>query len=363
MATKQKPWTRLTVRVPTAVADALGTRCIELGAPGVVTDERDLRRDATTDGQVRRRARPSPGRFTAYFPPKLDPRRIAAELHAFLDDLARELPEARRRSLKFEPYEPQSWASTWRQHFPPVRVGRRLLIAPSWTKARELRTAAEGRIVLRVDPARAFGTGHHPTTRGCLVALERVVAGAAPKRGLDVGCGTGVLAVAMRALGVAEVVGVDTDPVACTSTLACAAANGVDAVRVLPSLGRVRGRFDVVIANLFAGLLVAMAPQLAARTAVGGHLIVAGLLASQENDVQRALERAGFRVLRRECRATWSVLTLLRESGGRAGRTAPAPRPTRTGRASDAAPRANARRRPGPRARARRRRRRGARAS
>ncbi|MBM4247686.1 MAG: hypothetical protein FJ148_28515, partial [Deltaproteobacteria bacterium] len=199
MAKRQQPWTRLTVRVPAAVADALGARCIELGAPGVVTDERDLRRDATTDGKVRRSVHPTAARFTAYFPPRLDPRRLEAELHLCLDKLARELPEARHRSLKLEPYEPESWASTWREHFPPVRVGRRLLIAPSWTPARELRRAGAGRIVLRVDPARAFGTGHHPTTRGCLVALERVCAGGVPRRGLDVGCGTGVLAVAMRA--------------------------------------------------------------------------------------------------------------------------------------------------------------------
>ena len=323
MAKRQQPWTRLTVRVPAAVADALGARCIELGAPGVVTDERDLRRDATTDGKVRRTLRPTAARFTAYFPPRLDPRRLEAELHLCLDKLARELPEARHRSLKLEPYEPESWASTWREHFPPVRVGRRLLIAPSWTPARELRRAGAGRIVLRVDPARAFGTGHHPTTRGCLVALERVCAGGVPRRGLDVGCGTGVLAVAMRALGVAAVVGVDTDPVARASTLECAAANAVDAVRVLPSLGRVRGRHDVVTANLFAGLLVSLAGQLAARTKPGGHLIVAGLLASQESDVRRALERAGFALLRRECRATWSVLTLVRAPHPEA-RSAPA---------------------------------------
>jgi ribosomal protein L11 methyltransferase len=315
MASNAERWTRLSARVPMGVADALGTRCIELGAPGVVLDQRDLRRGATTDGGVRA-PRVGAARFTAYFPPSVDPHRVEAELHTFLDTLARELPEARRRVLRFEPFWPESYEKWWRRHFPPVRVGKRLLIAPSWTTAKDLAVAAGSRLVLRVDPARAFGTGHHPTTRGCLVALERVCAtDPPPRRGLDVGSGTGVLAVAMRALGVADVVGVDTDPVARDATLACAAANGFAGVRVAATLGSVRGRFDVVTANLFAGLLIGMAPALAARVRPGGHLIVAGLLAIQEQDVLRALRRAGFRALRRECRATWTVLTLARTAG------------------------------------------------
>lgn len=335
-------WTRLSARVPLAVADPLGARCIELGAPGVVVDQRDLRREATTDGAVRRKARATAARFTAYFPPHLDPQHLAAELHAYLDALARELPAARRRTLRFEPFQAQSYASAWRRHFPPVRVGKRLLLAPSWTPARELRALADGRTVLRVDPARAFGTGHHPTTRGCLVALERACAGTPPERGLDVGSGTGVLAVAMRALGVAHVVAVDNDPVARESTVACAAANGFPDVPALPSLARVRGRFDVVTANLFAGLLIEMAPALAARVREGGVLIVAGLLASQERDVVRALRVAGFRLERRECRATWSTLTLRRVNAA-AGASRAAARSPRTRPAKAATPARKAR--------------------
>jgi len=346
MPAASERWTRLSVRVPPSVADTLGARCIELGAPGVVLDQRDLRRGATTDGRVRA-TRATSARFTAYFPPAVDPHRVEAELHASLDALARELPEARRRILRFEPFWPTSYERSWRGHFPPVRTGKRLVVAPSFTGARELAAAARGgRIVLRVDPARAFGTGHHPTTRGCLVALERVCATEpTPRRGLDVGSGTGVLAVAMRALGVTDVVAVDTDPVACEATLACADANGLaDGVRMYASLGKVRGRFDVVTANLFAGLLIGMATSLAARTAAGGHLIVAGLLASQEADVLRALRRAGFRDVRRECRATWTVLTLVRratrEGTPRSQSPRPATRPVRAvARASRRSPR------------------------
>ena len=313
MAKNADRWTRVSLRIPAAVADAFGARCIELGAPGVVVDERNLRRTATTDGGVRPALASAQARFTAYFPPDLDPLWLEAQLRASLDAIARELPGARRRSLHLEPFRPQSYEKSWRRHFPPVRVGKRLLIAPSWTTAKDLRAAAGTRIVLRVDPAQAFGTGHHPTTRGCLVALERVCAAEPlPRRGLDVGSGTGVLAVAMRALGVADVLGIDSDPVARAATLACAADNGFADVRVCETLSRARGQYDVVTANLFAGLLIEMAAQLGARVRPGGHLIVAGLLASQEGDVQRALRAAGFRVERRECRATWSTLTLVR---------------------------------------------------
>ena len=240
---------------PSAVADALGTRCIELGAPGVVLDQRDLRRGATTDGQVRGERGAAAARFTALLParPRCAPDRGRA---------ARISRRARARAAGGAPADAALRAVLAAE----VReVLARTLSAGARRQAaadrahrgrgpRALRAAADRRIVLLVDPARAFGTGHHPTTRGCLVALERICAtDAATQRGLDVGCGTGILAVAMRALGVAEVIGVDTDPVACESTLECAAANGFGDVRVVASLGRARGRYDVVTANLFAG--------------------------------------------------------------------------------------------------------------
>ncbi|MEW6273270.1 MAG: 50S ribosomal protein L11 methyltransferase [Thermodesulfobacteriota bacterium] len=328
MPARAEPWSRFSARVPAEIADALGARCIELGAPGVVVDERDLRR-APTDGSGPP-ARDA-ARFTAYFPPRLDPQRIEAELRATLDALAAEFPAARRRAIRLEPFRPPRYDRSWRRHFPPLRVGRRLLIAPSWSTKRELAALAAGRIVLRVDPAQAFGTGHHATTRGCLVAIERACAGEPPRRGLDVGSGTGILAVAMRALGVAQVLAVDTDPAARAATLACAAANGFPDVRVVASLAGARGRYDLVVANLYAGLLSELAPELAARVRAGGTLVVSGLLASQEAGVRQALGRAGFALVKRECRATWSTLTLVRD-GAEPARPGPRRRGARRSR-------------------------------
>jgi ribosomal protein L11 methyltransferase len=315
MPAEPEPWSKFSARVPVELAEALGERCIALGAPGVVVDERSLRRTSTGGASVPRR---DAARFTAYFPPRVDRQRIEAELRAALDALAAEFPAARRRAIRVEPFRPAPYDRAWRTHFPPLRIGRRLLVAPSWSRARELAPLASGRIVLRVDPARAFGTGHHPTTRGCLVAIERACAAGAPRSGLDVGSGSGILAVAMRALGVARVVAVETDPVARDATHACAVANGFPEVRVAASLGRVRGAFDLVVANLYAGLLVELARPLASRVRAGGALIVSGLLASQEDAVRQALAAAGLALVRRECRSTWSTLTLVREAAARA---------------------------------------------
>lgn len=364
MPTAEQSWTQFTIRAHPAVADALGARCIELGAPGVLADERDLRRAAAARGSQRTRS----ARFTAWFPPRLDPLWIEARLRASLVALAAELPELRARPPRLEPFRPPSYARSWRKHFPPIRVGKRLLIAPSWSTPAEIARARDGtrrrgtrggpparrrdaaapRIVLRVDPGQAFGTGHHATTRGCLVALERACTAGPPPRGLDVGSGSGVLAIAMRALGVAEVVAVDNDPLAREATAAGARANGYPDVRVLESLARVRGRFDLVTANLFAGLLVAMARPLATRLRPGGTLVVSGLLDTQEVDVGRALRGAGLDLVRRESRSTWATLTWRRpETGTRrvpAGRkhATPAPAKGRSGRT--ASPGARARR-------------------
>ncbi len=313
MPRAEKSWTELVLRVPPEAAEALGARCIELGAPGVVSDARDLRRTGAVNGRPEHAPRSRLARFTAYFPPHLDPLRIEGELRATLDALARELPGLRRRTVHLTPYRPPTDHRAWRRHFPPIAVGRRLAIAPSWCSRREIEAAGlGGRLLLRVDPAQAFGTGHHPTTRGCLVALERVCASGPLARGLDVGSGSGILAVAMRALGVGEVVAVDVDPTARDATVECARANRVTDVRVVASLGQARGRFDVITANLFAGLLVEMAPRLAARLRPGGVLIASGLLASQEREVVRAFRAAGLRLERRECRATWTTLTVVR---------------------------------------------------
>jgi ribosomal protein L11 methyltransferase len=161
----------------------------------------------------------------------------------------------------------------WREHARVVRAGR-VVVHPPWVP---LGPVAPGEVVVEIDPGPTFGHGAHPTTRLCLAALDRLVTGSTTV--LDVGCGSGVLAIAAVRLGAARAVGTDTDPAAVVATRANAERNGV--------AGRVEARsaqdapttaFDVVVANIGAATLRDLAPDLVARVGPGGTLVVSGLL-------------------------------------------------------------------------------------
>jgi ribosomal protein L11 methyltransferase len=208
---------------------------------------------------------------------------------------AREIPDA-------------DWANAWKRHFPVLRVGRHLVIRPSWRRHRPVGEE----VVIALDPGLAFGTGLHPTTRLCLVGLERLadagqLAGATV---VDVGSGSGILAVTAARLGAARVLGLDIDPIAVEATRANARRNRV-ARRVraregsLPTAG---GPFDVVLANLIAGLLVRLAAALFEAALPGGRLLAGGILVDREPEVRRALAAAGFHVTGRETEGDWVAL-------------------------------------------------------
>ena len=202
------------------------------------------------------------------------------------------------------------WTDAWRQHYAPQRIGR-LLIVPSWVDAR----AAADAVVVRMDPGMAFGTGLHPTTRGCLTLLQELEP--MPERLLDVGCGSGILSLAGLQLGARSAVGLDTDPLAVEATRANAALNGLES-RIEVRHGRlpeVAGEpYPLVLANLVAALLIDLAPRLAAHTATGGTLIGSGIVSARGDEVRAALDAAGFSVDREIDDGEWRSLRLRRAS-------------------------------------------------
>jgi ribosomal protein L11 methyltransferase len=207
------------------------------------------------------------------------------------------------------------WADAWKRHFPVLRVGRRLVIRPTWRRHRR----AEGDVVLALDPGMAFGTGLHPTTRLCLAALERLAdegvlatggARGTAARVLDVGSGSGILSIASVRLGSGPVLAVDVDPIAVSATLANAKRNRV-ARLVRARKGSVptdAGPFDVVLANLVASLLVRLADGLVADLRPGGTLVASGIFVDRESEVGDAFRARGLRVTGRTTEGDWVAI-------------------------------------------------------
>lgn len=202
----------------------------------------------------------------------------------------------------------EDWATAWKAYFPVLRVGRRIVIRPTW---RRHRREAED-VVIAMDPGMAFGTGLHPTTRLCLAALEPLADDGrlTGSRVLDVGCGSGILAIAALRLGAASALGVDTDPIAIESTDANARRNGlVRRTRArLGSLPSGEPPFDVVLANLIAGVLVPLAPMLRDELTSGGTILASGIFIDREAEVRAAFEAAGLVVSHRLVEGDWVAL-------------------------------------------------------
>lgn len=211
------------------------------------------------------------------------------------------------------------WATAWKRHVRVMRIGRRIVIRPTWRRHRR----APDDVVIAMDPGMAFGTGLHPTTRLCLAGIERwaddgLLAHGAARDGrarlLDVGCGSGVLAVAAGLLGAGELIGLDTDPLAIEATLANARRNRL-ARRVRAWQGSVpsgAGPFDLMAANLIASVLISLASGLRDELRPGGRLLASGIFVDREGDVRSAFVAAGLVIVHRAAEGDWVALDVER---------------------------------------------------
>ncbi len=197
------------------------------------------------------------------------------------------------------------WLESWKAQFTPLRIGR-FLVRPTWSEVRSI----EGVIELVLDPGMAFGTGLHPTTQQALEAVSTLPLEA--RSVLDVGTGSGILAIAAAKRGASPVVAVDVDPLAVEAARENAERNGVAIPVGAGSAAEVPGRFDFVIANIVSPVLQQIAPDLVRRLAPGGTLFVAGIGEPAEAQTRDAFARAGLGVQERTQREDWVALTLTR---------------------------------------------------
>ncbi len=177
------------------------------------------------------------------------------------------------------------WATMWQARFTPLHIGQRFLIVPPWQRERD-----PDRIRLVIRPGQAFGTGHHPSTSGTLCALEELCRNRRIAHGLDVGTGSGILAIAMVKLGVAKVTAIDTDTTVIANAKENAGLNRVgERIHFSTALiGSLRSRFGLIAANILSSVLIRMAPDLKARLRSHGYLVLAGILQREAESVAAA---------------------------------------------------------------------------
>jgi len=219
------------------------------------------------------------------------------------------------RQIEIAKVKREDWAESWKRHFHPLAIGAALLIKPSWIKQRP----KKGQAVVILDPGLSFGTGQHPTTSFCLGQIVAAVCdrrsrcsqGAATKSFLDIGTGSGILAIAAAKLGYAPVHAFDFDPESVRVSKGNARKNRVDA-KIKLTRGDITKQalkparqYDLVCANLISNLLIGEKTRIVNRLKPGGTLVLAGILAVEFGQVQREFEKSGLRLAAKRVENEW----------------------------------------------------------
>jgi ribosomal protein L11 methyltransferase len=282
------PWLEIAVEVA-GIDSEIAADLLRQACPGGVAIETPSRLDRATETYVPDGDAAS--LVKGYLRPSEDVERVRRNLEIALQTAPLQRPAIWHDTRELAD---EDWRDAWKKYFGVQRIGRRLVIVPSWVEHRP----KKGDVVLLIDPGMAFGTGQHPTTAMCLAALEDVVTGGASV--LDLGCGSGILAIAAAKLGAGSVVAIDNDPQAIKATRANAAGNNAgDTIEAREgTLDAVNQHFDVVVANISGLTLERLAPLLARSLVSGGRLIASGFLDEAVDGLRAAFEGTGLSVER-----------------------------------------------------------------
>ena len=293
-------WWRLTMACPPELEESLVWKLTDLG----------LHRHAVQHAPET----PDQKQLLLWLPqpewPEAERQQLLASLEPLAEPFGLPLPQGH-----WDDVADEDWSLSWKQHWQPDPVGEGMLILPAWL---EVPPEHGERLVIRMDPGSAFGTGSHPTTRLCLEALEQ-----APPVGAlvaDLGCGSGVLGLAALGLGATAVVAADTDSLAVRATGDNRELNGRPADQLKVSLGSVEAlqhllegrRADLLLCNILAPVIEALAPGFEALVAPEGRALLSGLLVDQAPRLEQVLGDLGWRVSARGSQGRWGLLEIQR---------------------------------------------------
>ena len=273
-------WLEMRINVPDQAVDLVSQALMDLGCTGITAAEKALDTFVVPAPESLR----NDPVLRAYFSYPENLEVLCQNVQQALYDLAIFYPELAETRPDYRELADHDWASGWQQHFPPFRVGNRLVIHPSWVDW----PVTGDEAVLTLDPGQAFGTGTHATTGLCLEALsDHFESTCPPQRILDVGTGSGILAMAGAVLGAEEVVACDIDSDACRVAAENIQKNRLSRqISITDSpLDQIPGRYDLVLANILAGENIRLAASLVEHLSPQGRLVLSGILIEQEQQV------------------------------------------------------------------------------
>lgn len=304
-------WTEITVITTPEAVDAVSGILYMTNVAGISIEDPTLIEESNRvtwlwdvlDKDVEDRYKEEKGVLKAYYPSGADIENVLLEIHEGIER-AKEYVNVGNYSISHKSVEEEDWENSWKKYYKPVKIGKNILIKPVWEE-----TPQNGEIVIELDPGMAFGSGTHETTKMCLKLLEEYVKPFSSV--LDIGTGSGILAIGAAKLGAAEINAVDIDSVAVKVAKENAQLNKV-ADKINITCGnlaeKVSGTYDIVVANIIADAVIALSADAAKFLKDDGLYITSGIIEHRLDDVKNALTEYGFNIIHIERDRDWAAV-------------------------------------------------------
>ncbi|MFB3926512.1 MAG: 50S ribosomal protein L11 methyltransferase [Syntrophales bacterium] len=278
----KETWIEIAISSPPELVESLANFMTELGSEGIYQEEEVDPRDLSElEPTIREELK-------AYLSAASPWQDSLSKLKGYIEDLSELFPHLKPPDFTVKTISDPDWGEQWKKYFKPLRIHKNIVIKPTW----ERYTASGRDIVIEIDPGMAFGTGQHSSTRMCLEALEDILLRDRTIRNwrvLDAGTGTGILGICCAKLGAAKVTGVDIDPLAVEIARKNVVINHVgDRVEVVKQdVGKFKGKFDLIVANLNAEPLIKLRSHLISMMEPGAYLIISGIIEQSTDSIEK----------------------------------------------------------------------------
>ncbi len=319
-------WLRLSINTKPQAIEALCAKMYSIGITGLeIEDSGDFNDflenskqywDYVDDSLLFRKS--SPTYVKVYITDNASGHEQLAMINAALGELKADDSEDffGSLSIKSDSLAEQDWSENWKKYYKPLTVGEKIMIVPEWEKAEN----TEGKTVFTINPGMSFGTGTHQSTQLCLENLEKYI-----KNGdavLDLGCGSGILSIIAMLLGADHALAIDIDPNAAKIAAENAAKNNIDISKYKTAAGNIltdskiknllsEEKYDIILANIVADVIIALAPMAKSVLKDGGHFICSGIILERIADVKSALQNAGYKILSIQEKGEWASITAM----------------------------------------------------